>query len=467
MRVGSIVSLVCFIVVVLAGGVFASSNVGEIDYYRVDTGIMDTNATYCDDIITTYSGNATTDEDSRNKILEACQMYPLLRKYEKTRQAAIDEGQVFSINLSVCNAGDFRETGKKGEIAIVARVVDQGVSGTGLQFGSSAADTGRLIYFSNDVYEKQNHNLSYIPIYGPLSYSGKSVGIQIYVFEMDEDIKQIQPVISALASAGQALYPPASPVLGLLDTLGSTLLKAARNDKSFEYTFCLWPKSPDLKGYQVGEYPILEAGHYVLMRREDRKSTVDRIPELYLDLRDHRLKRITKKGFEVYKDDAYLVLHIKREQADLAMDNENRLYQSFGDFKTTEASTKKKHVEQFAGELTRLGQEFVKGKNISDIKGLYEKVVGADASNEVAVRENAADLLSLLKQQAKGRTDCPNGQVCNDVLSEAEIEEILARMNSSKNFAGMTAELTYDKLKTGDSAWISGIVNKVVENINK
>jgi hypothetical protein len=68
----------------------------------------------------------------------------LVRKYAQTGQPAILSGQCFSISLSTAFIGKFIEIGKKGEIAIVARVSERKAGS--LDFSSDAADSGRLIY---------------------------------------------------------------------------------------------------------------------------------------------------------------------------------------------------------------------------------------------------------------------------------------------------------------------------------
>jgi len=92
---------------------------------------------------------------------------------------------------------------------------------------------------SNDVEEGQFLNLTNMPIYGPITYNGYPIGIVISVIEIDANSAQISALLGTLASAGAMAYPPAAPVLPLLDSLGQSLLSSGTDDIEFRFTFAL------------------------------------------------------------------------------------------------------------------------------------------------------------------------------------------------------------------------------------
>lgn len=224
-------------------------------------------------------------------------------------------------------------TQARGEIAIVARVFEAG-KGTGdFLFKGSTVKTGRVVYYGDDVRKHQFLNLSHLPIYGPIKYTGKPLGIQLYIIEIDKENKKLTALLSTLANLGSEAIAPSSNVLSLLDTLGTALLGSGKgedmDDVMFRYSATLMPFSAKAKGH----YPILESGHYVFHRmsnRYDREGVIENKiwREVYLDQEEGRLrkgnadclakpsqvyagKRLTKKGDGLNLDDGVISWDVK------------------------------------------------------------------------------------------------------------------------------------------------------------
>ncbi|WP_419784845.1 hypothetical protein [Pseudodesulfovibrio sp.] len=434
--------LLCVVTVAVSLGLFsgcagAGSNVGGNDYYRAS---KDPEA----------CGNATC--------------WKLVKKFNDTSMPAILPGQPFSINMSTAFIGKFQEYGD-GEIAIVARISERAKGSAGLDWNSNAADSGRLIYYSGDVKRQQPNNFSYIPVYGPIKYGGRPVDIQLYIFEID-NAKQFKPLLQQLTKAGQQLYPPASPVLGVLNTLGSTLLTAARNDKMFEFSLCLWPQAPigdsDLAGFEAGKYPVLEAGHYVFARAEERTKGLEEFEtEVMLSKGDNRL--VSKADGKRYIKDSYIVLHVKRDSYALTLDEENSFYKTFKSFKDVEETTAKAYADKITNELAELGTTFVHDRIVRETYNMLNGVGSAIKGQEGYVRVNATTLLYDLKDQITARTECDKSpsKTCSGVLTKKEIETFLAILRSVSAFKNLEG-LTYKGLNSTD---VPDIVGKAVENL--
>jgi len=208
-------------------------------------------------------------------------------------------------------ANPFKGEGKsdvRGEIAVVARVREMKAGADNdFNFGPKSEESGRLVFYSDDVQEEQFLNLSYLPIYGPITYEGGPIAIQLYIMELDTGSKKLKPLLSTLAASGSQAYPPASPILNLLDTLGSALINGGGNDRLFSYSMVLMPEG----GFSKLSYPILEAGNYVFVRKEDRSEEFDW--EIVLDQRTGRLK--VKDGDKIgpeFRGETYMTIQVQK-----------------------------------------------------------------------------------------------------------------------------------------------------------
>ena len=160
----------------------------------------------------------------------------------------------------------------RGEIAIVAKVTEMKTSSS-MDFSSKASDSGRLVYYNDDVRRHQPLNLSFLPIYGPQKYNGNPLAIQLYILELDEaDTEQFSGLLKTMASLGTAANPAAAPLLGVLEKLGTAFLQSNWNDVIFRYNFVLLPGAGNTGNIP---YPVLEAGNYVLVRKDNRQSEPD------------------------------------------------------------------------------------------------------------------------------------------------------------------------------------------------
>jgi hypothetical protein len=142
----------------------------------------------------------------------------------------------------------FRGFRPNGEIAVVVRAFKYGGDDPtkDFDFGPGGIEKGRLVFFSNDVEENQFLNFNNMPIYGPITYNGNPIGIDIAVIEIDSNSEQMNALLDTLASAGEKAFPPAAPILSVLNELGSSLLNAGTNDIEMRYRLVLDP--PD--GYK-------------------------------------------------------------------------------------------------------------------------------------------------------------------------------------------------------------------------
>lgn len=175
-----------------------------------------------------------------------------------------------------------RQFGKAiGEVAVVANAFEE-TSGKELSFEDMRA--GRVVFYSDNVNKGQFLNFNNMPIYGPLKYKGAPFAFRIAIFELDTESKQATMMLNTIAQAGSTAYPPASPVLKVLNSFGDTLLNGDQTDTEFRYTMVLDPKS----GSDKTNHFTLEVGNYVFVRMEDRTENID-WDRLVLDANDAKL----------------------------------------------------------------------------------------------------------------------------------------------------------------------------------
>jgi len=106
----------------------------------------------------------------------------------KKSQVRINDS--LSINLRTAFINDFWEFGinpmrrfqANGEIAIVANAFE---IGDGQEMDFVNMQSGRLVFFSDDVSKGQTLNQLNLPIYGPKTYTGQPFGLRLTIFELD------------------------------------------------------------------------------------------------------------------------------------------------------------------------------------------------------------------------------------------------------------------------------------------
>jgi hypothetical protein len=197
--------------------------------------------------------------------------------------ALIEAGDSISIHLRSaflkdCEAAighPLRGFRPNGEIAIVVKAFEFG-QGEDFDFGPDAVRQGRLVFYSPDVEKGQLLNFNNLPVYGPITYQGNPIGIDVSVIEIDAEDAQIAALLGTLATIGAQAYPPAAPILPVLNSPGQALLNGGTNDTEMRFALMLDPGA----GYAGVSHPTVEAGDYVCVKKEDRRGRHQYRPRL-------------------------------------------------------------------------------------------------------------------------------------------------------------------------------------------
>ncbi|WP_105171879.1 hypothetical protein [Pseudoalteromonas sp. T1lg24] len=382
---------------------------GEVDYVRTieNSGLNVKDLTSCNQEL--YDNSELTRAGLTRECYET-----LYRKYTKVPQ--IDSGETISVHLMQAfngaafewrNASEFfGGRGSNAEIVIIANVCEQGKAGCSLSFGPSSDKNGRVIFYSNGVKALQYLNFSYLPVYGPIKYEGGPLIIQLTIIELDDPSDQQKAILNSLASAGQKLYPPASEVLTVLDSVGSAIMSNSSDDVLFRYSMTLVPALSS-NNYQS---PIVAEGNYAFIRKNTNKGPLEKeiFDTLFFDNSSGRLveecsdnenkKNIiryeddtyeeqdfipctldlnTGKMFKDYRDNTYLTFQVKSGFVEKTLDNIQTFQMLLSDLNQADDEGASKTIDAISkleGELNSKAVENNLLKSLNSLKNIVKSI---------------------------------------------------------------------------------------------
>lgn len=342
----------------------ASSNEGFVDYRKAE--LHKTQP-----VLACLPSNTPADKPADCKI--SSQKGQLLRQNSPVDDnALIKEGDNLSLHLCSAYIHDFHETdfsqSANGEIAIVANVFEMNGSAD-FDHSDNELKQGRLVFYSSDVEKKQKLNFHNMPIYGPKTYDGAPLGIQLGIFELDSTPPELKSVLDYAAHAGAKAYPPASPVLKILNGLGKSFLNGDKNDTEFKYSMVLSPTG----GYLNQLHPVIEAGYYVFIREEVRDLTEASTAKWQnLKLNSDTCTLETLNGIP-YADNTYLVISLNKGESALNIDLAQNTY---GNFLKKLAEARNEKFSDLETELKGALSERIQTQNFARAKDLLAVIKG-------------------------------------------------------------------------------------------
>ncbi|MBL9032700.1 MAG: hypothetical protein JNM80_13475 [Phycisphaerae bacterium] len=351
---------------------------------------------------------------------------------EPTKGSEILKDGSITITLETAFIASFQELARpllrgdaepRGEIAIVVNVKE--LDGNGISFAPTAAATGRVVYYNEDVRPRERVSGSKsgtepgqylsigggLPVYGPVTWKGAPLLIEIHVIELDEDeASRSRELLKTLAGLGARAYPPASPALGVLESLGTALLQGPQNDTELSYHVVLHP-------FQVADsrsHSYLRAGDLVAVKRDHiRSGLVSNGPGLgpipWDDLRlDRSTKRLRLKGsgdtLADYRNHTYVVLNIRTGEDARYNDSQNELYTLTalqGSILADSQRTTGTRASDVAAALARVERIAEFQSDLSDLRNIKSKVplTGIDSLLRPMLERLKRDLDSQAKDQ--------------------------------------------------------------------
>lgn len=296
------------------------------------------------------------------------------------KEATFRKGDSLSLHLRSAYIKDFsedivapyyekafsRQWGKiNGEIAIIANAFE-GNNGKELSFEDMRE--GRVVFYSDDVHERQILNFDNMPIYGPIIYDGSPFIFRISIFELDVVSEQAKAMLNTVAQAGATAYPPASPVLELLNGIGSTFFSGDQTDTEFRYTMALDPNG----GVDTINHLRLESGNYVLVRVEDRDEENVPWDELVLDENLGEIywkNKVDAKGRPLsYQENTYLIVEINKNISDVSVELAENNFGSLMSVLQARDKEEAKNLQLIEGDFLKVAIERVQIRNFSKAK---------------------------------------------------------------------------------------------------
>lgn len=233
----------------------------------------------------------------------------------------------------------FRGESASGDIAVISNVCETPCV---RDHGSAAINNAKVIYFDSDVREGQPLNLSNLHgVYGPITYNGNPLKLDLYIVEMDDEGETIQTMTKNLADIGKTFYPPSHPVSSILSTLAGTFIQQNQSDTALRYSF-------DLKTeHEVGAIAnphsaFLQTGNYIFIRSEVRDKIIPWDSLAYDESTGRVFMKGCAKGLQpgsecFYQENTYIVIEISKPDSSVAADSQQLTYSAL---KASEKATK-------------------------------------------------------------------------------------------------------------------------------
>jgi len=381
-----------------AGGALASDRAGINDYAKVQL----SNHASCVPFVRKYqsvcggeyAGDAGSGYDLRAKTSSCQQLAP-------GSGPTVEKGQIIAIYLNQLLISDFLERGeifgrKRGEIAVVARIAEQDAT-TDFDFSSAGVNRGRVVYFSTGVQPGQTLNFSQMPIYGPVEYKGKPLLLEFHVLELDiKERTELSGLLTAVANLGQTAYPPASPILKVLEQVGGGLLATNKNDVQFKYHATLLPREGQAASPRMA---LLEYGNYAFVRMppdnevEDGASSSHRWNKWWFNQKNGRVYSGSETSSTCSKpvnDRTFLTLQIVKANAEATLDSAN----TFAKLSERLTEESKASLNEKIAIVDDLKKEVTLDKNYRDAKKLIDYAIAKRWPSGLLAEEVALDALT-------------------------------------------------------------------------
>jgi hypothetical protein len=350
--------------------------------------------------------------------------------------ALIEKEDSISIHLRTAFLKDFeasighplRGFRPNGEIAIVVKAFEFG-QGEDFKFGPDAVREGRLVFYSPDVEKGQLLNFNNLPVYGPITYHGNPIGIDISVIEIDAEDAQIAALLGTLATIGAQAYPPAAPVLPVLNALGKALLNGGMNDTEMRFTLMLDPGA----GYAGVSHPTVEAGDYVFVKEDNRVATTP-WHELEVDTNSGRVYR----NGSAYVDNTYLTFQINKNLSSTPIDLAENTFGDFLDELDKEDVERTEDLQPFLAELGKLGVARVQARRFGEARDLLTDWRNARREGDAGKAKRAAFKLVTLMKEAIAAPDDAAAE-----LSAEQIDYLLDKLAVMANAGTQTGVETF------------------------
>ncbi|GGK85586.1 hypothetical protein [Amphritea balenae] len=342
--------------------------------------------------------------------------------------------------------GEYTPGSSNGEIVIIAYACEQGIEGCDLLPSDKSRKEGRVVYYSDGVQEGQALNLSYLPIYGPITYTGKPLILQLHIMELDIQGEQSSNLIKTLADYGKKSLAPATATLSLLEDLGLSLLQGEQHDRIFSFSMVLAPEG----GVHGVPYPHLSAGNYLFVRQDN--SNTNHWDNLKFDTGRGRLMTCTTSSSPQcveYQENTYMVVQIQKGFAEASLDKQQTLAVLLKELESKQDASTSEIEKIWRQRLNQIVSSDL-FSTLSDKLYLLEQPLpptpNADKPVKLSQWQQKKDnkaltasrffdqfTLALNNYRAKKCWSKDNADSCSDKLSNSQIDSLVVRIRALPN----------------------------------
>lgn len=195
--------------------------------------------------------------------------------------------------------------GKRKPFVVLARVMKLGNESDFL-FTPTPVSSARVVYFSGRAMNSSIGQFAYfsnMPIYGPTSYSGEPLIVDVEMILLEEPGQEL--LLETLASLGAHSYDENASIVELLEALGNSVAQGNNNEVILRLATIFRPNP----GYEMRDFSLTRSGRYVVLARDSAD-----IPSLEFDDETSRLyipkSRRLRLGRTIFTDSSYFVLEV-------------------------------------------------------------------------------------------------------------------------------------------------------------
>lgn len=307
----------------------------------------------------------------------------------------------------------------KGEVAIFARTFE--FTGQGKGDLDQEGKAGRVIFYSDDVYRRQNLNQRNTPFFGPIKVPSGSLVLRLDGLELDTTSEQEKALLSTLAGLGGKAYPPASTALDALNTIGSSFIDSQPKSTTFMRTTVTFDAS---RGGNVNHL-MLRPGYYIFLRDSTREGRhcwdqLEFKPAKGLLFWKRTAtsadcpRRSVKPG-KPYRSDSYIVIEIAKNIGTGTLDIEQRGLEALYNLVDDDPSTA---AQSISDQKVSLEADIIRERILQEIQSQIS-IASSEAEPETTRISAGREAITDLFEQAEF--------VCSDEAEKTSEKRVFLR----------------------------------------
>lgn len=385
--------------------------------------------------------------DSSDKNNTCREITPKYLTPDQAKPNAIVLGDIYEVILKRVHIDNSYDPGffNRARIALVTKGFEMSDDKTnpaaGFDFSPKAADSGRVVYYSEDVRKGQFLNFGQITMFGPVEYHGNPLGISLFAIEVEGKNEKINALLSTLAGLGKQFAVPGTPIISVLETLGTNLIRGNKDDILMRYDTSV----NSSEGARPELYTLFhQYGEYVMVRMEDRSKSVN--------WSEFRYSPDTGVLYKINTGDkvnscvpaneytgTYDVIQVNKSAKEAFTTT-----QTFGDLRKLIEASDTEDLAAFQASASKVTDAISNGKLYKKIRRAILAIENSPTPEPYKITELTARL-----KDVKTSIDLLNGTTAKPTpgtiyLNQFQVDVILAQLNKIANSPTIISQDTFD-----------------------